>query len=149
MTTCFVQPGNSAPQLFSNAMKLIVSVFLLFSLACTAQKNTKGLKVTVEYNIYSGRVNPQWDLSAAECKELMKRLEALPDSDKAIEAGGLGYGGFSITIMSDTINKSSWRVWVFKKIILMDKGTQKNYQDIHGLEDWLLAQAADKAYRKL
>jgi hypothetical protein len=133
-------------RLFFTRNNLMVVALLFFSFSCIAQKNYRRMKVTVAFDVYSGRVNPAWDLSAEECKELLKRLNALPVADKAINDGGLGYSGFSLTITADTLQKSSRNLRVFKKIISKDKGNSKNYRDIHGLEDWLFLQASGRGY---
>ena len=104
------------------------------------------MKISVTFDIYSGRQNPTWNLSAEDCKELIKRLVALPAADKTINDGGLGYRGFSLTVSPDTLQKSTWDLRVFEKIILINKGNKKNCKDVHGLEKWLLLQATKNGY---
>lgn len=104
------------------------------------------MKVSVTFDIYSGRENPTWNLSVEDCKELIKRLDALPVADKTINDGGLGYRGFSLTVSPDTLQKGTWNLRVFEKIILINKGSKKNCKDVHGLEKWLLLQATKNGY---
>ncbi len=51
----------------------------------------------VELDIYSGRPNPSWVLTAEEATELLRRLQALPESDSGSVREGLGYRGLVVT----------------------------------------------------
>ncbi len=108
------------------------------------------MKAIVELNIYSGIPNPKWGLTKKECTELLKRLDSLPDSKKVITDAGLGYSGFSLTIISGSLKKEIKHVRVYKGTIYIDNaGIKKNYQDLHYLEKWLIALADKKGYRNI
>lgn len=102
------------------------------------------MEVILTLQIFSGRPNPVWKLSAAERTELMKRLDALPPGTQAVSDGGLGYSGFLLTITPD--GQSTYQVLVFQGLVSIESDSLKDYRDIHGLEKWLLQLAADKGY---
>jgi hypothetical protein len=59
------------------------------------------VSITVTALVYSGRLNPEWQLPPAEAAELERRLEALaPTSCDGLSRPGLGYSGLLITIES-------------------------------------------------
>ena len=60
-------------------------------------------------------MGPTWDLSADETKELLKRLNDLPDADKVMEACGLGYHGFLITTKQYTLKTTQQHIQIYKK----------------------------------
>lgn len=102
------------------------------------------MEVTLTLQIFSGRPNPAWKLSAAERTELIERLNALPPGTRGVSDGGLGYSGFLLTITPD--DQSTYQVYVFQGLVSIERGDRKDYQDIHGLEKWLLQLAGDKGY---
>lgn len=51
----------------------------------------------VELDIFSGRPNPAWDLTAEESSECLKRLRDLPQIDSGDVQQGLGYRGIIVT----------------------------------------------------
>lgn len=127
--------------------KLVLILFILFScIACGSANGGKTVTptsdvnqpVTVELDIYSGRPNPRWKLTAPERTEIGKRLQnltvlptlpAVPDN--------LGYRGFLVHYPNGTIE-----VRVYHGIILITKaGHIDAYQDSHALEKWLKEQA--------
>jgi hypothetical protein len=55
----------------------------------------------IELGIYSGRADPQWQLTAEQAQALDQLIASLPTHTGAPASGGLGYHGFSI-IRSDT-----------------------------------------------
>lgn len=102
------------------------------------------MEATVTLQVFSGRENPRWKLSSAECTELMHRLESLPESNRNMEEGGLGYSGFLLQIVPE--NGKPYQVRVFQGIIAFETDDPKNYRDRHGLEKWLRQQASGKGW---
>ncbi|MDL2335105.1 MAG: hypothetical protein QFC55_03640 [Chloroflexota bacterium] len=52
--------------------------------------------ITVSLGIYSGRVDPSWDLTEAEIAQVATAIAALPLASARPPEGGLGYRGFSL-----------------------------------------------------
>ena len=83
-----------------------VVIAVLFA-ACSSQSasdvvvTTPSAPTRVELGIYSGRADPQWQLTAEQAQALDQLIAALPTQSGVPASGGLGYHGFSI-IRSDT-----------------------------------------------
>jgi len=54
--------------------------------------------VEVELDIFSGRPNPRWVLSATDAHALTEQLAALPAAQPGLTAANLGYRGFVVDI---------------------------------------------------
>jgi hypothetical protein len=52
--------------------------------------------VRIEADVYSGRPNPNWTLSAAQSETLIRRLRALPTASGGTQRDGLGYRGMIV-----------------------------------------------------
>jgi len=57
----------------------------------------------VEVDLYSGRPNPIWDLTAAATQSLLERCDALPSLPRTVagahSAEGLGYRGLKVDVL--------------------------------------------------
>lgn len=64
----------------------------------------------VELDIFSGRENPNWSLTAEQATAVRQKLSSLPDNPNPSPAifNGLGYRGFLLT---DTIDERLISVW--------------------------------------
>lgn len=52
----------------------------------------------VECDVYSGRPNPSWELSAGQAAEFLRKLRALPQGERdGALFDGLGYRGLIVT----------------------------------------------------
>jgi|GEM_PF-1545505 len=60
--------------------------------------NDAGKKAVVTLDIFSGRENPSWELSAEQVEALAAALGALPETDPAGFFDGLGYRGFKVLV---------------------------------------------------
>ena len=75
--------------------------------ACSSQSasdvgtTTLRAPTRIELGIYSGRADPQWQLTAQQAQALDQLIASLPTHTGLPASGGLGYHGFSI-IRSDT-----------------------------------------------
>ena len=122
-----------------------VFLILLFA-ACTLHTKSHHMNIKVSLEIFSGRPNPVWQLTADECTAVMRLLEALPETSPAENTGGLGYSGFLLSVTPEEAGAKVYQVHVFQKIITVDSAGRKFYRDEHGLEKWLLQQASAKGY---
>lgn len=102
------------------------------------------MEATVTLQVFSGRENPSWKLSSAECTDLTRRLASLPESNRGAEEGGLGYSGFLLQIVPD--NGKPYHVQVFRGIVTVETDEPKHYRDQHGLEKWLQQQASGRGW---
>jgi hypothetical protein len=102
------------------------------------------LPVNVMLHVFSGRQNPEWQLSDLQTRELRERLEAIRSTSFEKPAGivgGLGYTGFSLTAtQEDNIEPQ-----IFVHDDLVDLGPQNVSLRSSGrdLENWLLGTGGD------
>jgi hypothetical protein len=101
--------------------------------------------VRVELQVYSGRPNPSWELSAPDVAELARRMTGLPRRHQPFVEGGLGYGGFVIRNPEKAAGLPT-QINVFNGIGIPEAGGITVYQDVHDLEGWLLEQARRHGY---
>jgi hypothetical protein len=103
------------------------------------------LEMRVELQVYSGRPNPTWDLSAQDVAELSRRMADLPHSRQPFVEGGLGYGGFVLQNPENAAGLPT-EIKVFNGIGIPEAGGIVVYQDVHDIEGWLLEQARQRGY---
>jgi hypothetical protein len=97
--------------------------------------------VTVELDVYSGRPNPTWTLTAHEVAELAQRLQKLATLPTVPSVGNLGYRGFLLHNPGNAPGIGA-QVRVFNGIVIItDQGRTSAYKDSHALEQWLIEQA--------
>lgn len=97
----------------------------------------------VEVDLYSGRPNPAWHLTAAETQSLVERCDALPSLPKTVagahSAEGLGYRGLKLDVLrGDRIQTLS--VGDGKVVVVVPSSRQRHqFRDPERqLERWLL-----------
>ncbi len=108
------------------------------------------MQIEIEIDIFSGRPNPRWALSAGNAVELTNRLKStLPTIDGPQPQPRLGYRGF-VLYRADA--NGTVRPWlrVFKGTIsdLMGEDLH-SYHDIVALEDWLIELAGEAGFGAL
>lgn len=100
--------------------------------------------------IYSGRPNPEWHLSPAEQTELKRRLgdtigrkpTAAPDLPAS------GYQGF-LVFVDDTNRLDDPSFLVYSHAMIERPGERSRaWEDVTGLEAWLLEEASRRGYDK-
>jgi hypothetical protein len=100
--------------------------------------------VTLE--VFSGRPNPSWTLSAEQEQELIRRLQSLPPSDRSPAGGGLGYRGFRIVNNSRRAQVPSEVVVAEGLVTVRDDRGTRHHTDVNGIESWLVEQARQRGY---
>jgi hypothetical protein len=105
--------------------------------ACAQQKP----KLTVIVSMYSGRENPQWEMTAAaefeKTRDFLKNLPATPDP----KWPNLGWGGF--LVFNQGVDGVPEQLQVLHGVLRVQDQTGIHfYKDAHGLEGWLQHQAA-------
>ena len=102
----------------------------------------------VEIDVYSGRPNPQFDLSEPFSAELGHMLRDLPLANRTEPQPGLGYRGFVVT--AETAAALPVKLRVFDGLIIIDDGQQvKVYLDRDGVESRLKRYARQAGYGAL
>jgi len=96
--------------------------------------------VLVTLDVFSGRPNPSWSLTADEEQELARRIQGLPLSGTPPLEGDLGYRGFKLVAPVRDALPREIIVGNGRITIRDDRGTHY-YIDRNGLEAWLLEQA--------
>ena len=84
-----------------NTCLLLGVALILSQVACTAntgQTTTPAATSHIELDIFSGRPNPTWDLSAADTATLTGIIGSLPPSSPVDLPTPLGYRGFLVSV---------------------------------------------------
>ena len=104
-------------------------------------------QVRVQLDVFSGRVNPEWQLNASEDAAVRSRLRDLPSAAAAPEVAQLGYRGFLLLDPVSAGNEDSVRIRVWAGVIMVTQGSRVAwYRDAHGLEELLKQQARARGY---
>jgi len=94
----------------------------------------------VELDVFSGRANPTWTLSADDAAELSARVQRLRAGGEPLTEGALGYRGFDV-YRRDGEPPVLW-MKVFAGTVRIEEGSQPRcYVDTAGIEQWLRDQA--------
>ena len=100
-------------------------------------------KMRAELDLFSGRPNPTWNLTADESAELVKRLKTLPETKEGKIHDGLGYRGIVVTAAGDEVSDFATAV-VSGGIVLVrvsGGGGRLLADSDRALERWLLGTA--------
>ena len=98
---------------------------------------------TVELDVYSGRVNPSWELPAEDSRELARRLAGLATAATPPAEPGLGYRGFVISSPGRSVR-------VYQGVVSVSEGgATHHYRDSGQLERWLAEQARARGHGDL
>jgi hypothetical protein len=103
----------------------------------------------IELDVFSGRPNPSWQMTAEESAEFRHRTSSLPKTEKLSDEGGLGYRGFVISDSGKAVGTPS-NIRVYKGVLTINgDGTEDHYNDVNGVEQLLLRQAHNHGYGEL
>ena len=119
-------------------------------------------KVKIVLHIFSGRPDPEWELTEQQVDELKNLLKDAPEiGEVGMESleGGLGYQGFAIYNEEEREDIPS-EVEAFKdRLFITEVRTDalsgdrvqvnRMYQDKNKLEKWLLEQAKKQGYEEI
>jgi hypothetical protein len=92
-----------------------------------------------EFDLFSGRPNPRWELTAEEDRELRKRLSALPEATQGAISESLGYRGIVVTAPNGA-KTGIVRITISAGVVLVEKpdGTRQYFADRdRALERWV------------
>ena len=116
---------------------VVISTLLFLSCASPKSLQLDGSGTDLELDMYSGRPNPVWQLTAAEVSELEARFADLRASS-ASTPEHLGYRGFILRA------RSGQDIRVYAGSIFVEN---KVYADVHDAEAWLIAFAERKGVK--
>ena len=104
-----------------------------------------------ELDLFSGRPNPSWELTAEESAELVKRLKTLPEAKEGTVRNGLGYRGIVITAPADDVSDFTSLVVSGGIVLGRDSGGAEQLLVDRGraLERWLLGTARGRVAREI
>jgi hypothetical protein len=95
---------------------------------------------SVAIDVFSGRPNPTFQLSAAEAAALEERLSDLSRSDRDAPDAVLGYRGFIVA-------QGETRLHVGKGVVVYERGAGREvYEDRHNAEAYLIQIAKQRGY---
>jgi hypothetical protein len=117
----------------------LTGIFLIwFEVMPASARISKEAIVQVALDIYSGRVNPTWELSSNESVEFLKLFRELPEAPAGPVWDGLGYRGLLVSKIGGTVaDFDSLRI--FKGIVIGKcQDREKLFLDRdRSLERWL------------
>jgi len=115
--------------------------------ADSSRKVSRHVLVTLQ--VFSGRPDPSWTISADEEQELVRRLQGLSAIIQPPAMGDLGYRGFHIINDAGEAQLPS-EVVVMKGVVTVRDGQGiSHYTDANGIETWLLEQARRRGFGAL
>jgi hypothetical protein len=126
--------------------KFALACALLFLGCAEASLRVDLSNTAVELDVFSGRPNPRWQLTAAEASELEGRLRGLPETSQAAIPDNLGYRGFHI---EDEIGNDRITITSNGYVVVRRDNRNAFYRDTKGVEEWLLQQARSRGYSEL
>ncbi len=101
------------------------------------QPTLKVIKAKVTLNIFSGRPNPTWALSAKHANQLVTKISELPKSDSTSSLDGLGYSGFRVELTHSASRKS--KITAYKGLVIYNvNGTSYYFTDSQRLVEKFL-----------
>jgi hypothetical protein len=101
--------------------------------------DTEQVKVMrVDIEIFSGRPNPSWTLTAKESADFLALLRKLPKSKAGPIPDGLGYRGLKVSGLHDTVPGAS-TITVYNGVAVIRNTIEESHEDKgRALERWLL-----------
>ena len=132
---------------------LLLGVALIVSqVACTAdtsQTKTPAATSHIELDIFSGRPNPAWDLSAADTATLTGMIGSLPPSSPVYLPTPLGYRGFLVSVSEPELRPVA-TMRAYQGVVEYQGYETRYYADPDKqVERWLLATARPHIDRQL
>ena len=129
-------------------VKLVLAAFMLSCSACIPnQTHTKKVMI-VEFDVFSGRPNPRWQLSDDQVIEIQEALQNLPSVDQTPGESGLGYRGFILS--SEDVKRGITKTTrIYKGIVTVDDEHPHSCRDINNIEYLLLMQASQYGYKTI
>jgi len=119
-------------------------VLLLMQAACTPGAGptvTPAATSHIELDVFSGRPNPTWELSAADTATLIGMINSLAQSPPVDLPTPLGYRGFLVTL-DEPQSGSAATIRAYQGIVEYQGRETRTYADTDKqVELWLLATA--------
>ena len=129
----------------SQNLCLLCLLMLLLAAGCASPTNTPTpapatvapAQVQAELDVFSGRPNPQWTLSAEDARRLLDELEKLPQAPAEPFDSLLGYRGILVRV-SSAEGVTTYRLW--NALVTKEASGQlsAHHDKDRALEEWLL-----------
>jgi hypothetical protein len=106
---------------------------------------------TVRLLIFSGRPDPEWELTAEQAGPLFERVQRSVSGNEIHPPppGGLGYRGFLVQTRARESNIPAEMV-IYRGVVTVAPGAREvHWQDTGRSEDWLLDWAREHDYREI
>jgi hypothetical protein len=105
----------------------------------------------VELDVFSGRPNPVWSLSADSTEDLRARLARLDGLGHAgtPPEGQLGYRGFLVHRLDEDGHLRPWCRVVHRTVWMLEGDQWRTYRDSWGIEAWLRDRATEQGLAPL
>lgn len=123
-------------------------VVIVLCSACSQENRNSKTTMIVELDVFSGRPNPTWSLSAEQIRELLEAFRDLPPADQPSPENGLGYRGFLLS-NPDRAGGLAPHIRIYAGIVTMTDGQAQSYRDVHDIEHRLLLQALQHGYKDI
>ena len=115
----------------------LLTMFIVAACSSTHELKLDETGTSVELDMFSGRPNPVWQLTAEEIAQLEARLSDLREAP-GMTSDRLGYRGFVIR------SRSGPDIRVYSGSIFFENAV---YADVHDAEAWLVAYAERKGVK--
>ena len=122
--------------------RALLATVLALCVAVAAAQDRGGSALRIELDIFSGRPNPEWTLTAAEAGELRALAAKLPLAAAAPPRfDGLGYRGIVARDPADP----GWSLVAYRDTVRIDvaAGSEVRADPGRSVERWLLGTAGD------
>jgi hypothetical protein len=129
-------------------IRLSVLLVLMLCYSCDIENADRGNIMMVELDVFSGRPNPSWQLSAEQVDELLGAFQGLLAVDQVPPENDLGYRGFVLQNPGGVGGLPS-RIRVCNGLIVTSNGHVQVYQDTNLVEHQLFKQAAQHGYQSI
>jgi len=133
------QSSSSPGQASLSLVVCVIGMILFGSVVFLASRMiSKETAVQVELDVFSGRVNPTWQLSSNEGEEFLRLFQALPEAARGAIWNGLGYRGMVVTVERVTV--AGFESFKCSRGIVVGRrpGSEKLFMDRNrALERWL------------
>jgi len=102
-------------------------------------------KVTMD--VFSGRENPEWDMSADEFSVFLDKYKRTQFHSNAreMDVPDLGYRGFYVSYLDDVCGEVPKTEHIFDGCVSF-RNRDGLYTSDNGLEEWLFEKATEKGY---
>jgi hypothetical protein len=123
-------------------IRCLPAVLVLLVAACGGRDSSANVSTDVELDVFSGRPNPRWTISAHPA-DVWEAIASLPTVENQQEPGHLGYRGFVLRQGAREARVYNGRIWV------REPGGARIVRDSSRLEERLIDAARARGFGAL